>query len=603
MEGILVFDQTNDLIYHNFNEAMREKMSKQAYDLGLLDEESVCPTQELNSNVLIQIFSPLLASQRIMMCQFDNAYTAIQMENNLNVVFDEFLGYIFLEISTKEVDLVKRELGAFIAFIKYICGPNIFTIKNDTTKAEHLTELILTYRELYAINQGVLMEAIEQLLVNVDVKSTVVNALQAATDRLKQDPHSQRSHSLLFVGSKFLARYSTRQAQELAAVDMFFLSLLCQMYNRRSATHRQRIESRIVFLQGSVHQSYAGCVPHIVHVVQLFEHVSLVLVIEHAHTALASHLYDVYFALHKLQNLQSQFDLDNLRGAFEALETYAKHTQDALRKVKAHNAEVDECIRTFGVRWDTLRKKYADYFKASDNALIVKIESNMPMFVESVKELFRLLCASCATLEHGLQRVSDIADVAEASLKEVFVFLHAKSQKNFTMGSYMEEFPGMVHFMHIDRYNGRIVAPSLDDHDPSDILKDRIWSMVDFSRTYLDKGYMSMIWKDVTFSYAYFLWFEDEHGATLKPNEPATHGAVLPATKPSLTAGILAGDYYQRLIESCFPRTPSSKVRCYELFLVHLGLVTSTIVLEHCRRLAVTITDLTGCIGNPIDLL
>uniref|UniRef100_A0A182SCP9 FUZ/MON1/HPS1 first Longin domain-containing protein n=1 Tax=Anopheles maculatus TaxID=74869 RepID=A0A182SCP9_9DIPT len=238
MEGILVFDQTNDLIYHNFNEAMREKMSKQAYDLGLLDEESACPTQELNSNVLIQIFSPLLASQRIMMCQFDNAYTSIQMDNNLNVVFDEFLGYIFLEISTKEVDLLKRELGAFIAFTKYICGPNIFSIKSDASKVEHLTELILTYRELYAVNQGVLMEAIEQLLVNVDVKNTVVTALQAATDRLKQDPHSQRSHSLLFVGSKFLARYSTRQAQELAAVDMFFLNLLCQMHTRCSERQR-----------------------------------------------------------------------------------------------------------------------------------------------------------------------------------------------------------------------------------------------------------------------------------------------------------------------------------------------------------------------------
>uniref|UniRef100_A0A182Q7R1 FUZ/MON1/HPS1 third Longin domain-containing protein n=1 Tax=Anopheles farauti TaxID=69004 RepID=A0A182Q7R1_9DIPT len=615
MEGILVFDQTNDLIYHNFNEPMREKMYKQALDLGLLEEESVCPTQDLNSNVLIQIFSPLLASQRIMMCQFDNAYTSIQMEKNLNVVFDEFLGYIFLEISTNEVELVKRELGAFIAFIKYICGPNIFSIKNDAPKIDHLTDLIATYRELYAVNQGVLMEAIEQLLVNVDVKNTVVDALQAATERLKQDPHSQRSHSLLFVGSKFLARYSSRQAQELAPVDMFFLNLLCQMHDRRRRDgRRRRIESQIVFLQGSVHQSVAGCVPHIVHVVQLVEQVSLVLVIEHAHTALASHLYDVYFALHKLQNLQMQFDLDNLRGAFDALDTYVRHTQDTLRKVKSNNAEVDEAIRSFTTRWDTLRRKYSDYFKTSDNGLIVKIDSNMPVFVESVKDLFRLLCAGCATLEHGLQRVTDIADVAEDSLREVFVFLHAKSQKNFTMGSYpfqslveglcfLYEFPGMVHFMHIDRYNGRIVAPSLDDHDPSDILKDRLWSMVDFSRNYLDKGYMSMIWKDVTFSYAYFVWFEDEHGATLKPNEPPNHGSVLPATKPSLIAGILAGDYYQRLIETCFPRTPSSKIRCYELFLVHLGLVTSTIVLEHCRRLAVTITDLTGCIGNPIDLL
>ncbi|KFB44790.1 AGAP011210-PA-like protein [Anopheles sinensis] len=602
MEGILVFDQTNDLIYHTFNEAMREKMIKQAFDLGLLEEETVCPTQELNSNVLIQIFSPLLASQRIMMCQFDNAYTSIQMENNLNVVFDEFLGYVFLEICTKEVDLVKRELGAFIAFIKYICGPNIYTIKNDPTKIAYLTDLIDTYRALYATNQGVLMEAIEQLLVNADVKNTVVAALQAATDRLKQDPHSQRSHSMLFVGSKFLARYSSRQAQELAAVDMVFLNLLCQMLSRRG--QRRRIESQVVFLQGSVHQSHAGCVPHVVHVVQLLENVSLVLLIEHAHTALASHLYDVYFALHKLQNLQMQFDLDNLRGAFDALDTYVKHSSDSLKKVKSNNPEVDEAIRAFTVKWETLRKKYTDYFKTSDNALIVKIDSNMPMFVESVKDLFRLLCAGCATLEHGLQRVTDIADTAEDSLAEVFHFLHAKSQKNFTMGSYpFQKFPGMVHFMHIDRYNGRIVAPSLDDQDPSDILKDRVWSMVDFSRTYLDKGYMSMIWKDVTFSYAYFVWFEDEHGTTLKPNEPPNHGAGLPATKPSLIAGILAGDYYQRLIETCFPRTPSSKVRCYELFLVHLGLVTSTIVLEHCRRLAVTITDLTGCIGNPIDLL
>uniref|UniRef100_A0A2M4C1C2 FUZ/MON1/HPS1 third Longin domain-containing protein n=1 Tax=Anopheles marajoara TaxID=58244 RepID=A0A2M4C1C2_9DIPT len=171
----------------------------------------------------------------------------------------------------------------------------------------------------------------------------------------------------------------------------------------------------------------------------------------------------------------------------------------------------------------------------------------------------------------------------------------------------MEEFPGMVHFMHIDRYNGRIVSPSLDVQDPSDILKQRVWSMVDFARTYLDKGYMSMIWKDVTFSYAYFLWFEDEHGTALKPNEPPNRclscGTGLLGLLVCVLVFFLLCVSSRRLIETCFPRSSSGKIRCYELFLVHLGLVTSTIVLEHCRRLAVTITDLTGCIGNPIDLL
>nr|CAD7400669.1 unnamed protein product [Timema cristinae] len=36
-----------------------------------------------------------------------------------------------------------------------------------------------------------------------------------------------------------------------------------------------------------------------------------------------------------------------------------------------------------------------------------------------------------------------------------------------------------------------------------------IWSMVDFSRSHLQEGHMAIMWKDTTFNYAYFLWFED----------------------------------------------------------------------------------------------
>lgn len=89
MEGVLIFDQSNDLIYQNFNDAMRAKMSRHAIDLGLMEDDKRDSRKDLDANVLIQIFSPLVASQRIMMCQFDNAYTSVQMENNLNLVFDE----------------------------------------------------------------------------------------------------------------------------------------------------------------------------------------------------------------------------------------------------------------------------------------------------------------------------------------------------------------------------------------------------------------------------------------------------------------------------------------------------------------------------------
>lgn len=82
-------------------------------------------SQYLHSNVIIQIFSPIIASQRIMFCQFDNSYTSLQCENDFNMVFEEHLGYLFLKIGTRSVELLKRYLGVCIAFVKHICGPDM----------------------------------------------------------------------------------------------------------------------------------------------------------------------------------------------------------------------------------------------------------------------------------------------------------------------------------------------------------------------------------------------------------------------------------------------------------------------------------------------
>lgn len=46
-------------------------------------------SEEIDANVIVQLFSPMVASQRIMFCQFDNSYTSIQLEDDLNFVFEE----------------------------------------------------------------------------------------------------------------------------------------------------------------------------------------------------------------------------------------------------------------------------------------------------------------------------------------------------------------------------------------------------------------------------------------------------------------------------------------------------------------------------------
>lgn len=92
--------------------------------------------------------------------------------------------------------------------------------------------------------------------------------------------------------------------------------------------------------------------------------------------------------------------------------------------------------------------------------------------------------------------------------------------------------------------------------------------------------------------------------------------------------GIICGDYYRsvllvlkylllydlcfmyytillirKLAETCFPKLSVNKIRIYELYCVHLGLATSSCVLEHSRRLAATIWEVTGVPNNPADIL
>lgn len=65
----------------------------------------------------------------------------------------------------------------------------------------------------------------------------------------------------------------------------------------------------------------------------------------------------------------------------------------------------------------------------------------------------------------------------------------------------------------------------------------QIWFMINFARKNLQAGTMSLIWKDTTFNYAYFLWFEDLSGAPLR--------SVAFPDKNLTQPGILNEDFYK----------------------------------------------------------
>lgn len=56
MDGILIFNQSNDLIYKKFNSLMNDKIRELALSHELVEKESVCLFYQFLCNFSIKIF-------------------------------------------------------------------------------------------------------------------------------------------------------------------------------------------------------------------------------------------------------------------------------------------------------------------------------------------------------------------------------------------------------------------------------------------------------------------------------------------------------------------------------------------------------------------
>lgn len=600
MNGLIVFNSANDVVYQNLNVALTEKVCNIAITQGLLPDGTVTtPGAALDSNILLQIFSPIISSQRIMHCQFDNAYSSFQCENGFNLVFGELLGFSFLKIGQIEIEQLMRQLGVSMTLTKYCYGANLFGPQAGVMQQELLTQCLNCYEsQLWQEEQAYLLEAMPKLLINPELKRTVHLTLDAALEQLRQTGGQQRAHALLLVSHKLVALNSTRLALPLAPADLLFLAILAR------ALQSQKSQRAVaVFLQGISHDVNSGCVPTIVHISRLHSHQVLLQLIEYGHMPLTSSIYDTFFVLQKIVAVQQQGDADALKPAYESLESFVSQTLTALKRhLKQKHEEMDTCVKKFTARWENLRKMYLEFFKSYEREMLVRIESNLPAFVDELRQLFTLSLACCdSTGNHQLDQLADSAAVVEAKLLEFAEFLVVKAARNISIDAYLEDFPGLVHFMYVNRSTGQMLAPDLRQSNPQLVPKTKLWNMVDFTRSYLKKGQTTVMWKDRTFHYSYFLWFEDLSGSILKCSfDLQQHflstgfGAGSSGQKNPAEPGALPMDYYSELAELCFPKLAPGKVRVYELYCIHLGLVTATCAVEHSRRLVATISDVVG---------
>lgn len=186
--------------------------------------------------------------------------------------------------------------------------------------------------------------------------------------------------------------FFSRAAQELSTGDLIFLQIYCRksVFANDDIEPDRKVDTHLIFLQGNVNGSHAGCIPHILHICHMENDVTLIILLEYGSLAVSSGLFDVFFAVHKIRILQMQNDMENLRPAYENLDHYIKQSLDALKKAKYNNADIEAAIKKYSSKWDLLRKKYLELFKNSDRDLILAIESNIPSLVEALKDSYRV---------------------------------------------------------------------------------------------------------------------------------------------------------------------------------------------------------------------
>uniref|UniRef100_A0A674BY46 HPS1 biogenesis of lysosomal organelles complex 3 subunit 1 n=1 Tax=Salmo trutta TaxID=8032 RepID=A0A674BY46_SALTR len=513
---------------------------------------------------------------------------------------------------------------------------------------KYLQSLLETYSRLREQDQSFLVEAVERLIHPTLCEQCIeflerrlVQQINSSVERAGEEV----LHAFILVHTKLLAFYSSRNASTLTSSDLLALIVMVQnMYpsnidledtapedventsapdifytpepsptNRDSGTDRDSVNSgrclcrmaedslrtleapppdpsnpSRVFLEVTLKEGCYPMMPHSMYCLPLWPGITLVLLTKIPNSNLAMSVYVFLEAFAKLEKRLS-----------EGLEGSAARGQTSIQDLRN---KLDKFIRALGtsdIQTSQLQSVWTEFKSRAFTRGGPGFSRDLVPWCRTMKSQLCGVYRQCFITENTVgggspQRLSpSLQDRALTMVQEKLMdwkdFLLVKSKRNITMVSY-PEFPGLIHFIYVDRTAGQMIAPSLNitDRATSELgkgplahfIKGKVWGLVNTSRIYLQKGYSTVTLRDGDYFFCYFLWFENETGYKLEVKDLP----ILP--NDSAPIGMLAWDYYRKLLRYYSKSHQGEVVKCYELLTVHLGVIPTEYILQHCSQLA-----------------